>query len=101
MAATGRRQFMIRTAWKSLTLGATILLSLVGFAQAPPRQDTFVSSATPMVNYGRGISLLVGAGTTSYIQFNLSGIPSGAVVGKASLRLYVDAVGGKGSFDVY
>lgn len=92
---------MIVTSWKPLALGATILLSIALLAQAPPRQDTFVSSATPMVNYGRGISLLVGAGTTSYIQFNLSGIPSGAVVGKASLRLYVDAVGGKGSFDVY
>jgi hypothetical protein len=35
------------------------------FAQAPPSQDTFVSSATPKTNYGAGISLVVGPGTNS------------------------------------
>jgi hypothetical protein len=77
------------------------LLSTILVAQAPPSQDTFVSSATPKINYGPSIALVVSPGSTSYIQFNLSGIPAGATVSKATLRLYVDAVATKGSFDVY
>ncbi len=46
-------------------------------------------------------SLAVGPGSTSYVQFNLSGIPSGATVTKASLRLYVDLVTKAGKFDAY
>jgi Collagen triple helix repeat (20 copies) len=84
-----------------LVLATIFLLAMPVFAQAPPSQDTFVSSATPKVNYGSGISLVVGPGTTSYVQFNLAGIPTGATVSKATLRLYVDAVATKGSFDVY
>lgn len=71
------------------------------FPQAPPSQDTFVSSATPKTNYGPAIILAVGPGTTGYVQFNLSGIPANASVTKATLRLYVDAVTTKGTFDVY
>ena len=77
------------------------LTELSSVAQAPPSSDTFVSSATPKINYGPSITLVVGQGTTSYIQFNLSGIPANAAVSKASLRLYVDAVTKAGSFDVY
>ena len=80
-----------------------VLLSFVSLslAQAPPSADTFVSSATPKINYGPSITLVVGTGSTSYVQFNLSGIPAGASVSKATLRLYVDAVLKGGSFDVY
>ena len=78
-----------------------MLFSLSLFAQAPPSADTFVSSSTPKTNYGPGITLVVGSGSTSYLQFNLSGIPAGATVSKATLRLYVDAVVKGGSFDVY
>jgi hypothetical protein len=90
--------------WSSkITLGLLlgIVLSLPLFGQAPPSGDTFVSSVTPKLNYGSGISLLVGPGTTSYLQFNLSGIPAGATLSKVSLRLYVDAVIGSGSIDIY
>ena len=87
---------------RSAVLFLTALLWVAPLlAQAPPSADTFVSSAAPNVNYGPGISLLVGPGTTSYIRFNLSGIPAGATVSKASLRLYVDAVATGGAFDVY
>jgi len=71
------------------------------FAQAPPSADTFVSSATPKINYGPTIILAVGPGTNSYLQFNLSGIPAGANISKATLRLYVDAVSGSGTLDVF
>jgi N-acetylneuraminic acid mutarotase len=70
-------------------------------AQAPPSGDTFVSSATPKINYGPSITLVVGQGTTAYVQFNLSGIPASTSITKASLRLYVDGVAKNGSFDVY
>jgi hypothetical protein len=78
-----------------------VVLSLPLFGQAPPAADTFVSSATPKLNYGPSISLLVGPGTTSYAQFNLSSIPASATVSKATLRLYVDAVSGSGTLDVF
>jgi hypothetical protein len=70
-------------------------------AQAPPSADTFVSGLTPKTNYGSGIGLIVSQGSTTYIQFDLSGIPAGATINKATLRLYVDAVVKSGSFDVY
>ncbi len=94
----------ILQAMSQLVCGAVLFIAVAAsplFAQAPPSQDTFVSSATPKVNYGPGITLVVGPGTTSYVQFNLSGIPTGARVSKASLRLYVDGVAKSGAFDVY
>ena len=84
-----------------ILVGLVTLTALSSVAQAPPSADTFVSSATPKVNYGSGISVVVGPGTTGYIQFNLSSFPANATISKATLRLYVDAVGKAGSFDVY
>ena len=84
-----------------LAFSLCLFSSLSLLAQAPPSGDTFVSSTTPKHNYGPSITLVVCAGSTSYVQFNLSGLPAGASVTKASLRLYVDAVAAKGSFDVY
>jgi Collagen triple helix repeat (20 copies) len=89
----------IRNAFRCLLWLA--LLSLPLFAQAPPSADTFVSSATPKLNYGPSIILAVGPGTSSYVQFNLSGIPAGANISKATVRLYVDAVSGSGTLDVF
>jgi hypothetical protein len=66
------------------------LLSSIGVAQAPPSADTFVSSATPKTNYGPSPFLIVQTGTTAYIQFNLSALPAGTSVNKATLRLYVE-----------
>jgi len=75
--------------------------------QAPPSADTWVTNAVSNgvsyadTNFGSGSSLWVGPNTSSYVQFDLSGIPSGAYVSQATLRLYVDAVTIPGSFDVY
>jgi hypothetical protein len=91
-------RFRLAVAWSFILLAA---MSAPLLAQAPPSGDTFVSSGTPKDNYGSSITIIVGSGTTSYVQFNLSGIPSGAAVRKAMLRLYVDAVVKSGSFDVY
>jgi hypothetical protein len=77
------------------------LMSLPLLAQAPPSGDTFVSSSYAKTNFGSSIALVVQPGATTFIQFNLSGVPAGASVSKATLRLYVDAVAKSGSFDVY
>jgi hypothetical protein len=72
---------------------AVLLLAVPVLAQAPPSGDTFASSATPKLNYGSSIILAVAPGTNSYVKFNLAGIPAGASISKATLRLYVDAAG--------
>jgi len=78
-----------------------LLFLLPVVAQAPPSGDTFVSSSFGKTNFGSNISLVVQPGATTFIQFNLSGIPAGATVSKATLRLYADAVVKSGTFDVY
>src|SRR5450631_3229847 len=69
--------------------------------QAPPSADTFVSSSLPSTNYGSNIILVVASGNNTYMKFNLSGVPAGPSVSKATLRLFVDAVVSGGQFDVY
>jgi hypothetical protein len=90
---------LIRLGFWYLLLSVVIAQTLL--AQAPPSADTFVSSSTPKINYGPSIALIVGQGSTTYVQFNLAGIPTGASISKATLRLYVDAVAKSGNFDVY
>src|SRR3954453_5826348 len=85
----------------AILVAALCWLSVSLVAQAPPSADTFASSATPVLNYGAFPTLAVSPGINSYVQFNLSGVPSNATVTKATLRLYVDAVVKPGSFDVY
>jgi hypothetical protein len=89
----------LRVAGLAIALLAAMCTPLL--AQAPPSADTFVSSSTAKTNYGSAIALVVGQGTTSYVQFNVAGIPAGATISKATLRLYVDAVAKAGKFDVY
>jgi len=86
----------------------TVILSMLALctvtapAQAtPPSADTFVSSTFPRTNYGSSIILVVQSGANAYLQFNLSTLPGGVTVSKATLRLYVDAVSRSGNFDVY
>jgi hypothetical protein len=81
---------------------ATFLLCTLALAQqASPSADTFVNSSTPGTNYGSGIILVVAPGNNTYMKFNLSDVPTGATVSKATLRLFVDAVVAGGQFDVY
>jgi TGF-beta propeptide len=83
------------------------LLSLIllawasAHAQLTPSQDSYTSSTDPTTNYGSNVLLYVdGAKETTYIQFNLASIPSGASVSQATLKLYVNAVTTAGSFNV-
>jgi hypothetical protein len=82
--------FMCIPARLALAVVAFFSLSVLTLAQeAPPSADTFVSSAKPTLNNGSGPLLSVGPGTTTYLKFNLSGVPAGPSVSKATLRLFV------------
>jgi hypothetical protein len=97
----------IRGISKSAFFGlALILLGVGAAAQAPPTGDTFVSAAKSNTNYGNNSSLVVqsGGGGSTFVQFNLSSLPSGVVpsqLNKATLRLFISGLTAGGSFDVY
>lgn len=94
---------------------AVLLLSsfclLTGaYGQFTPAGDSYTDTAFPGHAYGTKETLTVSNGAagskrvqTTFIQFNLSEIPStytGADVAKASLKLYVTNVATPGSFNV-
>ncbi|HVI07670.1 MAG TPA: DNRLRE domain-containing protein [Candidatus Binatia bacterium] len=81
---------------------SVLFLAISALAQgAPPSADTYDSSTAQTTNYGSNILLVVQKGSNSYIKFNLSDVPPGATITKATLRLFLDAATAKGSFDVY
>lgn len=60
-------------------------------------KDAWVNYSTPNNNWGTHVSLLMGEDSgnsprTSFLSFDLSSIPSGAIVSSADLELYCDAV---------
>ena len=89
----------------ALSLVVVSLLSCAALAQsATPNADTYTYSGAPTTNYGAGTALFVqkGSGTSaSYLRFDLSTLPSGASVSKATLRLFVNQVVTPGKIDVY
>ena len=89
----------------ALSVVVVFLLSCAAFAQsAPPNADAYTSSTAPTTNYGADPSLFVQKGSVtsaSYVRFDLSTLPAGASVSKATLRLYVNQVVTPGKFDVY
>lgn len=99
--------FFFAVAW-SMALAASAAAE-----QAPPSADAYVSSAgggngqsanaftLRDTNFGSATTLVVSPSGGSYVQFDLSGIPPGAAVTKAMLRLYVNNVINAGAFDVY
>ncbi len=90
------------TGVRFVSLLSLILLAWTSaHAQLTPSQDSYTNSADPTTNYGSNVLLYVdGAKETTYIQFNLASIPSGASVSQATLKLYVNAVTTEGSFNV-
>jgi hypothetical protein len=87
---------------------AILLFTLCGcitaYGQITPSGDAYTNTATPTTNLGTKPLLDVeSASQTTYIQFDLSSIPSGytsASIAKATLKLYVNAVTTAGSFNV-
>jgi hypothetical protein len=96
---------------KNLTLQLRLasLLSLIllactaGYGQLTPSGDSYTNTASPNTNYGAKTTLDVESTQTTFIQFDLSSIPSGytsADITKATLKLFVDGVTTAGSFNV-
>jgi hypothetical protein len=85
-----------------------ILSALISaHAQITPSQDAHTDSSKPTINFGTattlGVANTAGSIQSSYIQFDLSSIPSGYTgsnVAKATLKLYVNTVTAAGSFNV-
>jgi hypothetical protein len=84
-------------------LSLILLACTAAFGQLTPSQDAYTSTATPTKNFGAATTLDVESSATTYIQFNLSSIPSGytsADITQATLKLYVNTVTTAGSFNV-
>ena len=84
-----------------LALAGVCLSVAVPAQQVPPSADTFTSSAVPKANFGNVEFLAVAPGTNTYISFNLSSVPAGSTVTRATLRLFVNGVATGGKFSVY
>ncbi len=98
----GARHENLKTQFAVLLLCAVCLLTGAS-GQLTPTGDAYTNTAAMTTNYGAKTLLDVESTQTSFIQFNLSSIPSGytsADVTKATLKLYVNAVTTAGSFNV-
>ena len=89
----------------SLVLALLICMSAtVAWAQITPSDDSYTLTSSPTVNFGAKNTLEVeSAGATTFVRFDLSGIPStvtGSMVAKATLKIYVSTVTTAGSFNV-
>ena len=85
-----------------LSLFAFLTFSTAGLGQsAPPTSDTYSLVQHPTTNYGTQPMILVQQGSNGYLQFDLATLPTGAIVSKATLRLYLDSVSGSGKIDAY
>jgi hypothetical protein len=71
------------------------------YGQITPLGDAYTNTVDPNTNYGANVLLDVdGATLTTYIQFNLASVPADAGIGRATLKLYVNAVTTAGSFNI-
>src|SRR5579863_4092530 len=98
----------MKTLKRESRLAALLLLMLswcrVAIGQITPSGDAYTNTATPTKNFGAsGLLDVESASQNTYIQFDLSSIPTGytsASIAKATLKLYVNAVTTAGSFNV-
>ncbi len=84
-------------------LALILLACMAAFGQLTPSGDAYTNTAAATTNYGSKTTLDVESTQTTFIQFNLSSIPSNytsADITKATLKLFVDGVTTAGSFNV-
>jgi len=82
-------------------LGLFVFLWSAAHAQITPSADSYTNTVDPTTNYGAKTLLDVdGASQITYVQFNLTSIPTTASVSQATLKLYVNSVLTAGSFNV-
>jgi hypothetical protein len=81
-----------------------MIAAVTASAQITPSDDAYTLASTPTTNYGAKTTLEVeSAGATTFIRFDLSGIPTtvtGSMVAKATMKVYVSTVATAGSFNV-
>ena len=83
-------------------LSLILLACTAAFGQITPLGDTYTNSSDPTTNYGAQKALNVDAAKEiTYIQFNLSSVPTGASISQATLKLYVNTVSTAGAFELY
>jgi hypothetical protein len=77
-----------------LTLSVVSSVNAATATLTPPTQDTFLDTYNPNQNYGSSPTINVEGGSTlgvkqrALLKFDLSAIPSGTIITKATLRLY-------------
>jgi len=72
-------------------------------ADAPVIADTYISAATPNVNFGALPALSLTGDTSVLLRFSLAGLPAGvhgSDIPKAVLYVYVSWIGTQGSMDL-
>ncbi len=88
----------------SLALLVTAILSLPALGQITPSDDAYTLTSSPTKNFGTANTLEVeSSGATTFIRFDLSGIPSsvtGSMVAKGTLKIFVGTVTTPGSFNI-
>ncbi|HEY6339773.1 MAG TPA: DNRLRE domain-containing protein [Candidatus Sulfotelmatobacter sp.] len=92
----GKRQIL-----SALVLFLGLFSWTEAYGQITPLSDAYTNTATPTTNYGTKTLLDVDEATqTTYIQFDLSSVPAGTSVDRATLKLYVNSITTAGSFTV-
>ncbi len=88
----------------ALLLMLTGVLSLPALGQITPSDDAYTLTSSPTKNFGTATTLEVeSSGATTFVRFDLSGIPSsvtGSMVAKGTLKIFVGTVATAGSFNV-
>jgi hypothetical protein len=91
----------IKNTWRDLP---DTLLAAFAAAQITPSDDAYTLTSSPTKNFGTANTLEVeSSGATTFIRFDLSGIPSsvtGSMVAKGTLKIFVATVPTAGSFNV-
>ncbi len=87
-----------------LLLIVTGIMSLPALGQITPSDDAYTLTSSPTKNFGTATTLEVqSSGATTFVRFDLSGIPSsvtGSMVAKGTLKIFVGTVATAGSFNV-
>jgi len=97
LTATAARKLLLWTI-------VTVLLPNISFAaDAVLKGDAFTRASRPNQNFGANANLRVTSDEDSFLKFDFATLPqgtSGNKIAKATLRLWVNALPGTGSFDV-
>ena len=78
-----------------------LLTPIAVVAQLPPAADSFINSGAAGTNYGDKTTLDLQSQRIGLVSFDLSALPMGASVAKATVRLSVSSVNTAGSFSVF